>query len=167
MRVVGQARQPGPGAGAAPSRPEEAAMERTLVIVKPDGVRRGLVGAVLTRFEQRGFRIVKLDVRTIAADDAARHYHHLSDRPIFGGIIEYVTGGPSVIAVLERDSDAVQVARNLLGATDPTQAAPGTIRGDFGGSLPENVVHASDSRESFAREVSIFFPDEASALASC
>ncbi|MEW5865495.1 MAG: nucleoside-diphosphate kinase [Bacillota bacterium] len=139
-------------------------MERTLIIVKPDGVRRGLVGTVIDRFERRGFRIVKLDVRTIARADATRHYHHLADRPIFEELLDYVTGSPSVLIVFERDSDAIKVARTLIGATNPADASPGTIRGDFGTVLPENVVHASDSPESFSREVAIFFPDEVEEL---
>ncbi|MDI7246269.1 MAG: nucleoside-diphosphate kinase [Bacillota bacterium] len=141
-------------------------MERTFVIVKPDGVERGLVGAVIERFERRGFRIVKMDMRTIARSDAARHYEHLADRPIFQGLLDYVTRGPSALLVFERDADAVRVARSLIGATNPADALPGTIRGDFGGTLPENVVHASDSPESYEREVRIFFPEEAGSLTS-
>lgn len=139
-------------------------MERTFIIVKPDGVERGLVGAVIQRFEKRGFRIVKVEMRTIARPDAARHYEHLADRPIFPGLLDYVTRGPSALIVLERDADAVKVARNIVGATNPADALPGTIRGDFGGTLPENVVHASDSRESYEREVGIFFPGDAESL---
>ncbi|MGE5573760.1 MAG: nucleoside-diphosphate kinase [Bacteroidota bacterium] len=140
-------------------------MERTFIIVKPDGVERGLVGAVIERFERRGFRIVRMEMRTIARSDAARHYEHLADRPIFQGLLDYVTRGPSALLVFELDADAVRVARSLIGATNPVDALPGTIRGDFGGTLPENVVHASDSPESYEREVGIFFPEEAGSLA--
>ncbi len=141
-------------------------MERTFIIVKPDGVERGLVGAIIERFERRGFRIVKMEMRTIARPDAAGHYEHLADRPLFQGLLDYVTRGPSALLVFERGADAVKVARSLIGATDPADALPGTIRGDFGGTLPENVVHASDSPESYEREVRIFFPDDAAHLTS-
>jgi len=139
-------------------------MERTFIIVKPDGVERGLIGAVIERFERRGFRVVKMEMRTIARTDAARHYEHLAGRPIFEGLLDYVTRGPSALLVLERDTDAIKVARNIIGATNPSDALPGTIRGDFGGTLPENVVHASDSCGSYEREVRIFFPGEAESL---
>ncbi|HHY46550.1 MAG TPA: nucleoside-diphosphate kinase [Firmicutes bacterium] len=135
-------------------------MERTFIIVKPDGVARGLVGAVLERFERRGFRLLKLEVRTIDRGLAAEHYSHLKGRPFFEGLLDAITEGPSVLAVLERE-DAIKVARNIVGATNPSDALPGTVRGDLGGCLPRNVVHASDSRESYEREVGLFFPGEA------
>ncbi|NPV79138.1 MAG: nucleoside-diphosphate kinase [Firmicutes bacterium] len=134
-------------------------MERTFIIVKPDGVARGLVGAVLERFERRGFKLLRLEVRTIDRTLAEEHYSHLKGKPFFPGLLDAITEGPSVVAVLERE-DAIRVARNLIGSTDPREALPGTIRGDFGGSLPRNVVHASDSRESYEREVRLFFPGQ-------
>ncbi|HHV62820.1 MAG TPA: nucleoside-diphosphate kinase [Firmicutes bacterium] len=134
-------------------------MERTLIIVKPDGVARGLVGTVLERFERRGFRILRLEMRQIDRALAEQHYAHLAGKPFFEGLLEAITEGPAVVAVLEREN-AIKIARNLIGATNPVDAAAGTIRGDFGGELPRNVVHGSDSVESYLREAGLFFPGD-------
>jgi nucleoside-diphosphate kinase len=132
--------------------------ERTLVLVKPDAVRRGLVGEVLSRFERKGLRMVAMDLRLIAGETADRHYAEHVEKAFYPPLREFITSGPSVAMVLEGD-DAIAVVRLLNGATDGRVAAPGTIRGDFSSSNRENLVHASDSPESAAREIAVFFPD--------
>lgn len=135
------------------------AMEQTFIIVKPEAVQRGLIGTVLTRFENRGLKVKKLEVREISRDLAKVHYAHLADKPFFPGVLDSITAGPVVTAILEGEG-AIDLVRAVLGATDPLKAAPGTIRGDFGTVLPYNVVHASDSPESATREIGLFFPAE-------
>jgi nucleoside-diphosphate kinase len=132
--------------------------ERTLVLVKPDAVRRGLVGEVLARYERKGLTFVTLDLRTIDGDTADRHYAEHVDQPWYPPLREFITSGPLVATVLAGD-EAIAVVRALNGATDGRKAAAGTIRGDLSLSNRENLVHASDSPESAAREISIFFPD--------
>ena len=132
--------------------------ERTLVLVKPDAVRRGLVGEVLSRFERKGLGIVAMDLRRIDGGTADRHYAEHLSRDFYPPLREFVTSGPLVAMVLEGDQ-AIPVVRALTGATDGRAAAAGTIRGDFSLSNRENLVHASDSPESAAREIAIFFPD--------
>jgi nucleoside-diphosphate kinase len=131
--------------------------ERTLVLCKPDTVRRGLVGEVLRRYEAKGLVIVAMDLRTITAEMADRHYAEHLDRAFYPPLRAFVTGGPSVAMVLEGDQ-AVEIVRLINGATDARVAAPGTIRGDLGMSNRENLVHGSDSPESAKREIAIFFP---------
>jgi nucleoside-diphosphate kinase len=131
--------------------------ERTLVLIKPDAVRRGLVGEVLARFERKGLGIVSLDLRTIDAETADRHYAEHVAKDWYPPLRAFITSGPLVAMVLEGDQ-AVAVVRGLNGATDGRAAAAGTIRGDLSLSNRENLVHASDSVESAAREISIFFP---------
>ncbi|MDI6870487.1 MAG: nucleoside-diphosphate kinase [Bacillota bacterium] len=133
-------------------------MEQTFIIIKPEAVQRGLVGTVLTRFENRGLAIKRLEVRQIGRDLARVHYAHLRGKPFFEGVLDSITAGPVVLGVLEGEN-AIELVRQLLGATDPMKAAPGTIRGDYGTVLPYNVVHASDSPESAAREIGLFFPE--------
>lgn len=135
-----------------------AVSERTLVLIKPDAVRRGLVGEVLTRFERKGLSIVAMDLRTVGGATADRHYAEHLARDFYPPLREFITSGPLVVMVLEGDQ-AVSVVRGLTGATDGRAAAAGTIRGDFSLSNRENLVHASDSTESAAREIEIFFPD--------
>ncbi|MGE5509302.1 MAG: nucleoside-diphosphate kinase [Chitinophagales bacterium] len=142
------------------------AVERTFIIVKPEAVQRGLIGTVLSRFENRGLKIVKLEVRQISRETASVHYQHLADKPFFGGVLDSITAGPAVLGILEGEG-VVDLVRQLLGATDPLKAAPGTIRGDYGTVLPYNVVHASDSLESAAREIGLFFPGESAKPAGC
>ena len=132
--------------------------ERTLVLIKPDAVRRGLVGEVLSRFERKGLAIVALDQRRIDGDLADRHYAEHVQRDFYPPLREFITSGPLVAMVLEGDQ-AIAVVRGLNGATDGRAAAAGTIRGDLSLSNRENLVHASDSTDSAAREISIFFPE--------
>lgn len=133
-------------------------MERTLVIAKPDAVRRGLAGEILSRVERKGLRIVT--GRFFQIDDALakRHYGEHEGKPFFGDLISFITSGP-VFAFVAEGPEATSVVRTLMGPTNPRQAPPGTIRGDFAIELTENLVHGSDSPESAAREIDLFFPD--------
>ena len=132
--------------------------QRTLVLLKPDAVRRGLVGEILRRYEAKGLTILAMDQRRIDGDLADTHYTEHVERDFYPPLREFITGGPLVAAVLEGD-EAVEVVRLLNGATDGRKAAPGTIRGDLALSNRENLVHGSDSTESAEREIKIFFPD--------
>jgi nucleoside-diphosphate kinase len=131
--------------------------ERTLVLVKPDAVRRGLVGEVLGRFERKGLQIVAMDLRSVDGGLADRHYAEHLERDFYPPLREFITSGPLVAMVLEGDQ-AISAVRALTGATDGRAAAAGTIRGDYSLSNRENLVHASDSPQSAAREIEIFFP---------
>ncbi len=131
--------------------------ERTLVLVKPDGVQRGLVGEVLRRAEARGYRIVALEMRTLDPELAKQHYAEHALRPFFDGLVEFITSGPLVAAVLE-GPDVIAAWRSTMGITNPVQAAPGTIRGDLATSTQFNLVHGSDSHDSAERELALFFP---------
>jgi nucleoside-diphosphate kinase len=135
-----------------------ADVSRTLILVKPDAFERGLTGEVLARFERKGLRIVAL--RALTADDAIanRHYAEHTEKPFFGELVDFITGGPLVAVVME-GYDAVTAARQLIGATNPLEAAPGSIRGDLALEVTFNLVHGSDSDESAAREIEIWFPD--------
>lgn len=133
------------------------AVQQTFIIVKPEAVERGLIGTVLSRFENRGLAVKRLEVRQIARDLAKVHYAHLADKPFFAGVLDCICAGPAVLGILAGE-DAIALVRQLVGATDPLKAAPGTIRGDYGTVLPFNVIHASDSPESAAREIALFFP---------
>lgn len=132
--------------------------ERTLVLVKPDGVRRGIVGDVISRLERKGLKIVAMDLRTLPRDTAEDHYGEHRDKPFFGELVDFITGGPLVAMVVEGPR-AIEAFRVLAGATDPVKATPGTIRGDHALEIGENVVHGSDSAESAARETKLFFPE--------
>lgn len=131
-------------------------MEQTFVMIKPEAVARGLVGEILGRFERKGLAIRRLAVYEVSEELAKVHYGHHADKPFFGELIEAITAGPVVIAVLEGPG-AVQHVRNLIGATDPFKAQPGTIRGDFAVQNPYNMVHASDSPETAKEEIRRFF----------
>jgi len=131
--------------------------ERTLVLVKPDGVARGLVGEVLGRIERRGYSIVALELRTITVELAGEHYAEHRDKPFFGELVTFITSGPLVAAVVE-GPDVIEAWRTMMGATNPIKSAPGTIRGDFANVMSENISHGSDSPQSAAREIEIFFP---------
>jgi len=131
-------------------------MEQTFIIIKPEGVQRGLVGEILRRFERKGLKITALKMDRIRRDVAAEHYAHHADKPFFPELLDAITGGPVVMAVLE-GPDAVRHVRNLVGATNPREAAPGSIRGDFGLELPYNIVHAADSPETAREEIRRFF----------
>src|SRR3954451_4201253 len=132
--------------------------QRTLVLLKPDTVRRGLVGQVLSRFEAKGLRVVAMEQRTIDAAKADEHYAEHVDRDFYPPLRDFVTSGPLVAAVLEGD-EAIEVVRAINGATDGRKAAPGTIRGDLSLSNRENLVHGSDGEESAAREIKLWFPE--------
>ena len=131
--------------------------QRTLVLVKPDGVERGLVGEVLSRIERKGFSIVALQLRTLERSIAEQHYGEHKDKPFFTDLVDFITGGPLVAAVIE-GPEAITSWRTMMGATNPANAAPGTIRGDLATETQMNVTHGSDSPESAAREIALFFP---------
>lgn len=135
-------------------------MERTLVLLKPDAVQRGLVGRILARFEAKGLQLVGLKMRQFSADHLREHYAVHRERPFFRSLVEYMSSGPVVALALE-GKDAVAVVRRLVGATNAREAAPGTIRGDLGMSFSNNLVHASDGPESAAFELGLWFPDAA------
>ncbi len=132
--------------------------ERTLVLIKPDGVRRGLTGEVLARIERKGLRIVAMNLRTVARDLAETHYAEHAGKPFYGSLVEFITSGPLVAMVVEGPR-AIAAFRALAGATDPVKATPGTIRGDYALEVQDNIVHGSDSPDSAEREIKIFFPD--------
>lgn len=131
-------------------------MERTYVMIKPDGVQRNLVGQIIARFEQKGLKIVALKMLQISRELAERHYGEHKGKPFFEPLVSYITSGPVVAMVLE-GKDAVSTVRDMMGATNPLKAAPGTIRGTYGMDIGRNVVHGSDSVESAAREINLFF----------
>ena len=131
-------------------------MERTLILVKPDAFARGLTGEIIARFERKGLALVALKQLTASRETAEEHYAEHAERPFFGELVDFLTGGPLVALVLEGEQ-AVAAARQLIGATDPLKAAPGTIRGDLAIEIGRNMVHGSDSAESSARETSIWF----------
>ena len=132
------------------------ATESTFVMVKPDGVRRGLVGDVISRFEGKGLTLDKMRMLTIDDDLASQHYAEHVDKPFFGELVAFITSGP-VVAMQWSGESAVGVARTLMGTTNPAEAAPGTIRGDFGVVITENIVHGSDSVTSAGRELGLYF----------
>jgi nucleoside-diphosphate kinase len=133
-----------------------AHIERSLVIIKPDAVQRGLIGDILGRYEKRGLKIAALKLEVVSRETAERHYGEHKGKPFFEGLVEYITSAPSVLLILE-GPDAIAITRTTNGATRPAEAAPGTIRADFGLTIGRNLVHASDSVEAAAREVGIFF----------
>jgi nucleoside-diphosphate kinase len=133
-------------------------MDRTLILVKPDAFARGLTGEILARFERKGLEIVALRGLTVTRELAEQHYAEHSERPFFGELVEFITSGPIVAIVLAGES-AVKAARQVIGATDPLEAATGSIRGDFATEMGRNMVHGSDSPESAAREAALFFPE--------
>ena len=131
--------------------------ERTLVLVKPDGVQRGLVGEVISRIERKGLQLRALELRTLDRDTAERHYAEHAEKPFFDELVRFITSAPLVAMVVE-GPDAVRCVRGLMGATNPVEAAPGSIRGDFATLIGENIVHGSDSPANGEREIGIFFP---------
>ena len=134
-------------------------MKRTLVIVKPDAVERGLVGEILARFERRQLRLVAADLRTIDEDTARRHYAEHDGKPFFGALVTFITRGPSLVAIVEGPEDTWRIVRTMVGTTNSADAASGTIRGDLATHGTENLIHASDSADSAQREIDIFFAD--------
>lgn len=134
-------------------------MERSLVILKPDAVQRGLVGPILGRLEQRGLKIVGLKLIQITEEVARRHYAEHEGKKFFAGLVEYITSGPVVVLVIAGES-VIQMIRNTVGATNPLNAAPGTIRGDYAVTIGRNLIHASDSPESGENELKNFFKED-------
>ena len=135
------------------------AMNRTFIICKPDAVERGLVGQILARFETKGFSIVAAELRTLDADTLARHYEEHVGKGFYDDLVAFMSRGPAVVAVLEGPEGTWETVREMMGATNPMKSSPGTIRGDFGTEFTENLIHGSDSAESAAREIGIFFPE--------
>jgi nucleoside-diphosphate kinase len=133
-------------------------MDRTLILVKPDAFERGLTGEIIARFERKGLRIVALKHMTLDVELAQRHYAEHEGKPFFGELVDFISSGPLVAMVLEGE-EAVTAARQVIGATNPLEAAPGSIRGDFAIAVGQNMVHGSDSAESAVREAELFFPD--------
>ena len=133
-------------------------MERTLILVKPDAFARGLTGEIIARFEQKGLKIVAARHMTVTDELAGEHYAEHRERPFFGELVEFITSGPLMALVFEGES-AIKAARQVIGATNPLEAAPGSIRGDFAIAVGQNMVHGSDSPESGERESRLFFPD--------
>jgi nucleoside-diphosphate kinase len=133
-------------------------MDRTLILVKPDAFARGLTGEILARFERKGLRIVALKHMQVTDELAKRHYAEHEGKPFFGELVEFITSAPLVALVLE-GHEAVVAARQIIGATNPLEAVPGSIRGDFALEVGQNMVHGSDSNESAAREIGLFFPE--------
>ena len=133
-------------------------MERTLILVKPDAFARGLTGEIVARFESKGLKLAAIKLMTLDEETAGRRYDEHRERPFFGELVAFITSAPLVALVLE-GHEAVSAARQLIGATNPLEATPGTIRGDFALEVGENMVHGSDSTESSAREIAIFFPE--------
>jgi len=131
---------------------------RTLVIAKPDAVERGLSGEIINRLERKGLRLVAAELRTLTPEVARRHYAEHDGKPFFGELVTFITRSPVLVLVVEGPEDTYRVVRNLMGATNPVDAAPGTIRGDLAIEMGENLVHGSDSDESAAREIELFFP---------
>jgi nucleoside-diphosphate kinase len=132
--------------------------DRTFVICKPDAVERGLVGEIIRRFENKQLTIVAAELRTIDAETAGKHYAEHAEKPFFGDLVSFIGRSPSMLMVLEGPEDTWKVVRTMMGVTNPRDSAPGTIRGDYGIELTENLVHGSDGPESATREIGIFFP---------
>src|SRR5919198_820001 len=133
-------------------------MDRTLILVKPDAFEKGLTGEVIARFERKGLKIVALRHMTVDRELAERHYAEHSEKPFFGDLVDFITGGPLVAMVLE-GYEAIVAARQVIGATNPLEASPGSIRGDYALEVQTNLVHGSDGPESSAREIGLFFPE--------
>jgi nucleoside-diphosphate kinase len=135
------------------------AAERTLVLIKPDAMQRALAGKILARFERRGLQVVDAKLVHVDRDLAERHYAEHAEKPFFGELVEFITSAPTLALVLEGEG-AIALVRITIGATDPADAGPGTIRGDLALSMPDNLVHGSDSQESAEREIALWFADE-------
>jgi nucleoside-diphosphate kinase len=134
-----------------------SSVERTLVLVKPDGVRRGLAGEVIGRLERKGLTLVAMELRTLDRSTAETHYGEHKEKPFFGELVDFITGGP-LVALVAEGPNAVAGTRRLMGVTNPVEATPGSIRGDYALEITFNLVHGSDSPESAAREIGLFFP---------
>ena len=134
-------------------------MDRTLVICKPDAVERGLVGEIISRFERKGLHLVAVELRHLDEEVLSVHYEEHLDKPFYGDLVSFMSRSPAVVMVVEGPEDTYAVVRSMMGATNPRESAPGTIRGDYGLIMTENLVHGSDSPESAEREIGIFFPN--------
>ena len=134
-------------------------MDRTFVIVKPDGVERRLIGEIVGRLERKQLRVVAAELRTIDRATAEQHYGEHAGKPFFASLVDFITRSPALLLVIEGPQDTYKVVRNLMGATNPKESAPGTIRGDLAIEMTENLIHGSDSPESAAREIALFFPN--------
>ncbi len=133
-------------------------MNRTLVLVKPDGVERGLIGEIVGRLERKGLSLVAADLRLATRDLAAAHYEEHAERPFFGELVDFLTRSPLFAMVIEGPDDVFAIVRTMMGKTNPADSAPGTIRGDLATEMGENLIHGSDSNESAAREIALWFP---------
>ncbi|MGC8228326.1 nucleoside-diphosphate kinase [Pseudobacillus badius] len=134
-------------------------MEKTYLMVKPDGVQRGLIGEIVARFEKKGFQLVGAKLMSVSKETAEQHYAEHKERPFFGELVDFITSSP-VFAMVWEGENVIATARQMMGATNPKDAAPGTIRGDFGVTVGKNIIHGSDSPESAEREIAIFFKEE-------
>jgi nucleoside-diphosphate kinase len=132
--------------------------QRTLILIKPDGVQRNITGEVISRIESKGLKLVALELRTIDTETAHAHYAEHAEKSFFGELVDFITSGP-LVAIVAEGERAIEAFRGLAGATDPVKATPGTIRGDFALAVGQNIVHGSDSPESAEREIKIFFPE--------
>lgn len=131
-------------------------MEKTFLMIKPDGVQRQLMGDIVKRFEAKGFKLVAAKLMVISEELAKKHYKEHEDKPFFGELVDFITSGP-VFAMTWEGENVIKLSRNLIGVTDPQEASPGTIRGDFATKLSNNIIHGSDSLESAEREINLFF----------
>ncbi|WP_289890092.1 nucleoside-diphosphate kinase [Virgibacillus pantothenticus] len=134
-------------------------MEKTFLMVKPDGVQRNLIGDIVSRFEAKGFKLAGAKLMTISTELAEKHYSEHKERPFFGELVEFITSGP-VFAMAWEGENVIATAREMMGKTNPTEALPGTIRGDYGMTVGKNIIHGSDSAESAERELALFFKAE-------
>jgi nucleoside-diphosphate kinase len=134
-------------------------MEKTFLMVKPDGVQRQLIGEIVARFERKGFQLVGAKLMQVSKELAEKHYGEHKDKPFFGELVDFITSGP-VFAMVWQGENVIATARQMMGSTNPKDAAPGTIRGDFGLTVGKNVIHGSDSPESAEREINLFFKPE-------
>lgn len=133
-------------------------MEQTLILIKPDGVQRGLIGEIIVRFERRGLKLIAMKFMQMSRELAEAHYAVHRERPFYNALVSYITSGP-IVAMVWEGKDAIAAARATMGATNPVAAPPGTIRGDFGMEIGRNLVHGSDSMENSLKEVALFFPE--------
>ncbi len=134
-------------------------MDRTLIICKPDAVERGLVGEIIGRFERKGLKLAAAELRVLNVETLARHYEEHQGKAFYDDLVKFMSRGPVLVAVIEGVPDTWKVVRQMVGATDPLGASPGTVRGDLGSKFTENLIHGSDSAESAEREIGIFFPN--------
>lgn len=135
-------------------------MERTFLMIKPDGVQRGLIGEIVSRFEKKGFKLVNAKLMTVSRELAEKHYEELKDKPFFGELVDFITSGP-VFAMIWEGNNVISAARAMMGKTNPAEAAPGTIRADYAVSVGMNIIHGSDSPENAQREIDLWFNGEA------